>query len=429
MKTWDRPFRADAQSLRLSGHIDSGLCWDTMTRKRMNDPKALEPYGFKVYSQNDEDGIIQEIFRRIGTTNRRFVEFGVQDGLECNGHYLLFKGWKGLWIEGDPEYVKTIKERFRPVLNNGQLQVINAFITRENINSLISSAGFLRGIDLLSIDIDGNDYYVWEAIDVVEPRVVCIEYNGKLPPDLEWIMAYDPEHHWRWCDWQGASLKALENLGRRKNYRLVGTGLNGVNCFFVRNDLCGNKFISSPVAEAVYNPIRAHLGFVATHPAKYCLVGQQPGYGLLNYKDYDLCVGFHDEETVPDCVHAWTSQTHSVMKTFYGPEKGTLVLPYGVPEEVLQMQEDYNVTISAQDYITHEELFAENIDLKQRGGVGAFEIQLPERRERNILLITIDAPFLWRPSTVLHSGDTRELGIDIKVSDMRFLPAEDNKNV
>ena len=109
---------------------------------RWQNPKSLERYGFKVYSQNDEDGIIQEIFSRIGTASKRFIEFGVQNGLESSCHYLLLKGWSGLWIEGSAEYVREIHARFRPVIKSGQLKVRNAFITRGSINKLFTEGNF-----------------------------------------------------------------------------------------------------------------------------------------------------------------------------------------------------------------------------------------------------------------------------------------------
>lgn len=126
-------------SVKFSGIVEGGFCWETLTRERMKNPKALESYGFKVYSQNDEDGIINEIFKRIGTTNKIFIEFGVQDGLESNTHLLLFYRWRGLWIESSAEYCQNINIKFRPVIENGQLQIMNAFVTRDNINELIEN--------------------------------------------------------------------------------------------------------------------------------------------------------------------------------------------------------------------------------------------------------------------------------------------------
>ena len=275
--------RHDTFCLRFEGVVTGGFCWEELTRRRWEDPKCLERYGYKVYSQNDEDGIIQEIFRRIGTTDKRFIEFGVQNGLECNSHYLLHKGWSGLFIEGSAKYVREIQNRFRPVIKTGQLKVKNAFITRDNINELFTSEGFSGEIDLLSIDIDGNDYYVWQAVKAVNPRVVVIEYNGKFPPDLEWKQAYNSKHIWDGSDWQGASLKAYELLGRELGYQLVGTNFNGVNAFFVRQDLAGDKFITPATAENLYNPLRLRLKFLVNHSARYCLAGQEEELGLRNY--------------------------------------------------------------------------------------------------------------------------------------------------
>jgi hypothetical protein len=226
----------------------------------------LDSFGYQVYSQNDEDGIINEIFKRIGTTNKKFVEFGVQDGLESNCHFLLLQGWCGLWIDGDEKTFKGLEKYFLEPISTGQLTAINAFITIENINDLIKSwivseEGVMAEIDLLSIDIDGNDYWVWQAIKCIEPRVVVIEYNRKFPPPCEYIMEYNPNHIWDGSDEYGASLKSLELLGDKLGYTLVGT--NGVNAFFVKKDLAKNLFPDPPIVENLN--LRFIYGF---HPAK-----------------------------------------------------------------------------------------------------------------------------------------------------------------
>jgi hypothetical protein len=213
-------------------------------------PPYLNGFSYKVYSQHGEDGIINEIFNRIGITNKVFVEFGVQDGLESNGHFLLFNGWRGLWIDGNKEYFKKLKEYFSEPLSSKQLTAVNAFITAENINDLIGQNGFNGEIDLLSIDIDGNDYWIWQAIKCIQPRVVAIEYNAKFPPPCEWVMEYNPSHIWDESDKQGASLKSLELLGNELGYRLVGT--NGVNAFFVKKELTKDLFPEPPTAENLY---------------------------------------------------------------------------------------------------------------------------------------------------------------------------------
>ena len=216
-------------------------------------PPYLDSFGYKVYSQNDEDGIIAEIFKRIGTTNKTFVEFGVQDGLESNGHFLLFNGWHGLWMDGNEKYIEKIREYFSGPLSTKQLTAICAFITAENINKIITDNGISGEIDLLSIDIDGNDYWVWKAVNCIQPRVVIIEYNAKFPPPCEWILEYNPDYVWDWSDKQGASLKSLELLGNELGYRLVGTTTNGVNAFFVKKELAKNLFPDPATAENLYH--------------------------------------------------------------------------------------------------------------------------------------------------------------------------------
>lgn len=229
-----------------------------LSDSRYQNPLRLEPYGHKCYSQHDEDGMIQEIFRRIGIKNHVFVEFGVGDGLENNSLFLLKQGWTGLWIEGSPENAEKIKTNFADSIKNGKLRFIESFITRENINNLIGSE--VKGeIDMLSIDIDGNDYYVWEAIDVISPRLLVIEYNAKFLPPVKWSINYDPNHKWDFSDYQGASLAAMNELSIKKGYRLVGCNLNGTNAFFVRNDLTGDKFLQSDDIMEYYHPPRYYL--------------------------------------------------------------------------------------------------------------------------------------------------------------------------
>jgi hypothetical protein len=234
---------------------------------RYADPKRLERYGFKVYSQFEEDGIIQEIFRRIGTTDRRFVEFGVENGLENNTLKLLAEGWRGLWLEGNKKHVASIKRKFHDLLDEQRLTIRQAFITTENINQLIAS-GSSGEIDLLCIDIDGNDFYIWQALKVTKPRVVVIEYNAKFPPPLSIVQEYNPAHVWRGTDYMGASLEALTRLGKRLGYVLVGTNFPGSNAFFVRGDLAADHFQEPFSAENHYNRARNFLWplYVSGHP-------------------------------------------------------------------------------------------------------------------------------------------------------------------
>lgn len=127
-----------------------------------------------------------------------------------------------------------------------------------------------KEIDLLSIDIDGNDWWVWDAIKCVSPRVVIIEYNAKFPPDFEWVMEYNEKHIWHGDDEQGASLKALELLGEKLGFQLVGTNVMGANAFFVRADLAKDLFVKPATAEKLYNPTRWMMQYKSGHiPRKY----------------------------------------------------------------------------------------------------------------------------------------------------------------
>jgi hypothetical protein len=148
-------------------------------------------------------------------------------------------GWSGLWIEGSPEMALAAKERYAQTT----AEVLESFVTRDNILGLLQQAGVPQDLDLLSIDIDGNDYWIWERIATeYSPRVVVIEYNASMPPGIEWVMPYRADHVWDRTNRFGASLDALDRLGERLGYALVGCDSIGVNAFFVRNDLVRDRF-------------------------------------------------------------------------------------------------------------------------------------------------------------------------------------------
>lgn len=192
------------------------------------------------YSQNGEDGIIAAIFGMIGTTNKYYVEFGVEDGVECNTRFLSkHKGWKGLLMDGSH--------------SNPSLNLHREFITAENIEELLQKYDVPKEFDLLSIDIDGNDYWVWKAITHFSPRLVIMEYNACIPYEPAVTIPYDAAFQWDKTDYYGASLSALVSLGKEKGYTLIGTDPNGVNAFFVRHDLIKGHFhLQSP--ENIYRP-------------------------------------------------------------------------------------------------------------------------------------------------------------------------------
>ncbi|NCR26373.1 MAG: hypothetical protein GPJ20_05295 [Microcystis aeruginosa BS13-10] len=250
--------------------IDNYLLENLHKNPKYDNPKKLNRYEFKVFSQAGEDGIISEIFNRIGTTNKFFVEFGVGNGLENNSAYLLVKGWQGYWIEGSDRFCQSIRQSFEDLIANQQLTLKNTFITGENIEDLFRKGNVPTELDLLSIDIDGNDYWVWQAITNYRPRVVILEYNAIYPPESSWVMQYNPSHQWKYNSHMGSSLKALEKLGHQKGYKLVACSFSGVNAFFVREDLLADHFCSPFSAENHYEPARYFLcSQKAGHPRAF----------------------------------------------------------------------------------------------------------------------------------------------------------------
>jgi hypothetical protein len=220
----------------------------------------------KIYSQNGEDGIIEYIFSKIGTTNKFCVEFGVGNGFECNTvHLLEKKGWKGLMmdygadqeIQWDGVIKKAWSNRNLGLLYNirkdarflkkvlshtkrsqrFQRDVKMEKVTAENIQDLFKKYNVPKDFDLLSIDIDFNDYWVWKSIVDYSPRVVVIEYNSSIPPTESKVVPYNPDARWDGTNYFGASLLALRNLGLAKGYTLIGCDSFGVNAFFCKNEL------------------------------------------------------------------------------------------------------------------------------------------------------------------------------------------------
>lgn len=180
---------------------------------------------------------MDEILWRIGIERGTFVEFGVESGREGNCVLLAeARRWPGLFIEAAPEHFHRLRRRYDAFPG---VRTIEACVTPGNINALIAGAGLAGQVDVLSIDIDGNDYWVWKAIDVITPAVVCIEYNAHIPVGEVAVQQFDSSLTWDGSRYYGASISALEELAATKGYRLVYTDLAGVNAFFVQQDLAG----------------------------------------------------------------------------------------------------------------------------------------------------------------------------------------------
>lgn len=216
------------------------------------DSAALADREFRVFSQWGEDGIIQHLIRAVPIAQRVFVEFGVENYTEANTRFLLTNdNWSGLILDGSDDHIRSVKKD--AIYWRHNLKAVSAFVTRENINTLLRDHGLTGEIGLLSIDVDGNDYWVWEAIDAVNPAIVIIEYNARFGPERAVTVPYDAAfvrqtaHHS--MIYYGASLAALVALGRRKGYAFVGANTAGNNAFFVRRELRPDSLPERTAAE------------------------------------------------------------------------------------------------------------------------------------------------------------------------------------
>ena len=239
---------------------------------------SRRPLEFRVFSQWGEDGILASLLSRVPIERELFVEFGVEDYSEANTRFLLqTRSWSGLVLDGSHAHIKRIRES--DLYWRHALKAEQAFVTRENINELLVRNGVSGDIGLLSIDIDGNDYWVWRAIDAVSPRVVIVEYNSLFGPDRAVTVPYDArfvrrlKHH---SDlYYGASIAALTRLAEAKGYALVAGNAAGNNAFFVRRDVLGDLVPCRPAE--VYR----RAGFRESRDAR----------GRLTHLDFPACVG------------------------------------------------------------------------------------------------------------------------------------------
>jgi hypothetical protein len=207
---------------------------------RLSSIEDLHDVEFSVYSQWGEDGIIDWLVSSLPEIPQIFVEFGVENYRESNTRLLLkLKNWRGLVLDGSQKFIRNI--RSQDIFWRHQLAAKCAFVDRDNINQLLDSEGVTGEIGLLSIDIDGNDYWVWQAITVVSPAIVIVEYNAVFGDLLPLTVPYRSDFIRNKAHFSnlyfGASLPALLELGEQKGYKFIGTNSSGINAFFVRNDL------------------------------------------------------------------------------------------------------------------------------------------------------------------------------------------------
>jgi hypothetical protein len=247
--------------------------------------ERLRDAEFRVHSQFGEDGIIQHLISRVPIEHEVFVEFGVEDYHESNTRFLLCNNnWSGLILDGGTRHIDFV--RYNPLGWRHNIDARSVFVTRDNINEALADAGISGDIGLLSIDIDGNDYWVLEAINVVSPRILVVEYNSTFGPNAAVSVPYDPKFertkaHRSNLYW-GASLAALCMAAERKDLAFVGSNSAGNNSFFVRRDVLGDLTTLTPQEGWVDARIResrdarGNLTFIAGRAARIAAIADLP---------------------------------------------------------------------------------------------------------------------------------------------------------
>jgi hypothetical protein len=250
---------------RQAPHVDRGTQILLALKYRELAARGIRcPFGdveFRNYSQNGEDGILWYVFAVIGTTNKMCVEICAGSGEQCNTSNLIINhGWTGMLFDGDERNVSRGRAIFagHPDTFSFPPKFVHAWITAENVDSLIGESGFRGEIDLLSLDIDGIDYWLWKAIEVVRPRVVIAEVQAVWGSERSVTVPYSPDFRAGFFKgfgiYSGASLPAFVKLARQKGYRLVGCQRYGFNAVFVRNDVGTQELPEVSAGDCFHHP-------------------------------------------------------------------------------------------------------------------------------------------------------------------------------
>jgi hypothetical protein len=267
----------DVDGLRMQ------LGW--LQSRAAREAQSLRDAEFKVFSQFGEDGALQFLIANVPIENDTFVELGVEDYSESNTRFLLAQdNWRGVIVDAADDYVAFLRDS--DLGWRHQIEPVQAFITRDNVNGLIRGAGVEGDIGILSVDLDGNDYWILEAIDVVSPRILVAEFNSIFGREAAVTIPYDPGFtrlgaHYSGL-YYGASLAALNRLAAEKGYALVGCGLGGNNAFFVRRDVLGNLESRQPAEAYVASRFRESRGpggeltLISRHADRLRLIGDLP---------------------------------------------------------------------------------------------------------------------------------------------------------
>lgn len=237
--------RREVSQLRFEAlrqtRIQQAILKELLIQNYSKDNQLLK-YEHQTFSQNGEDGIINEIFNRLGITTGEFIEIGTGDGSENNTRLLLEFGWKGVWIDGSNKNLKTINSNFHNFIKNDKLIAYANFVNENNINSILQKYDISKDVDLLSLDLDLTTHLVWESINYITPKVLVIEYNGFFPKSSLWEADVKDNEVWDGSINMGASLSTIIKISESKGYKHIGCDLTGTNAFFVLDELVSTYF-------------------------------------------------------------------------------------------------------------------------------------------------------------------------------------------
>lgn len=228
----------DGRLRHVERNVQSLVRHEYLDQTALPFPQNVLSQRFRERSQNEEDGITLALLKLVGETDRRFVEIGAGTNGGNSGFLAESCGWTGLMVDGSPERAARLVTRF----GRYGVRVLGTWVTVDNVNQFVIDSGLSGEVDLLSLDIDGNDFWVWRQLDACSPRMVILEFNAAFGPERAVTVPYDAAFDrasFKTVSYQyfGASLSAFERLGRTKGYRLVLVEPRGVNAYFLRADV------------------------------------------------------------------------------------------------------------------------------------------------------------------------------------------------
>lgn len=260
MIRWIINFRRDFSLMRFETFRQTRIQQEILKELLIQNYSKENPllkYEHQTFSQNGEDGIINEIFNRLGIKKGVFIEIGTGDGSENNTRLLLELGWTGTWIDGNPKCLESIYNDFDRYISSKKLNAQLNLVDSDNINSILKDNNVSPDVDLLSLDLDLTTHQVWEALTYITPKVLVIEYNGFFPKNSLWKANIKGNESWDGSINMGASLSTIIQISDYKNYKFIGTELSGTNAFFVHQSI--QHYFNDFIDVANHQPARPYI--------------------------------------------------------------------------------------------------------------------------------------------------------------------------